>query len=75
MHGNVWEWCEDNWHDDYQGAPYNGSVWLGGYVSLRVLRGGAWDDHFPSGLASGNRYSYAPTVRNYNIGFRVARTL
>ena len=39
-HGNVWEWCEDNWHADYTGAPQDGSVWQGGDISLRVLRGG-----------------------------------
>ena len=44
MHGNVWEWVEDAWHPNYQGAPHDGSVWQGGDTSLRVLRGGSWLD-------------------------------
>ena len=44
MHGNVWEWCEDVWHDSYEGgAPADGSAWTqGGNQGLRVLRGGSW---------------------------------
>ena len=43
MHGNVWEWCQDTWHKDYQGAPADGSAWVeNGDDSKRVLRGGAW---------------------------------
>jgi formylglycine-generating enzyme required for sulfatase activity/DNA-binding CsgD family transcriptional regulator len=44
MHGNVWEWCADNWHDNYVGAPSNGSVWLSNDTNkLWVLRGGSWN--------------------------------
>jgi len=43
MSGNVWEWCEDSWHKDYEGAPCDGSAWTsGGYSSQRVCRGGSW---------------------------------
>jgi formylglycine-generating enzyme required for sulfatase activity len=43
MHGNVWEWCEDTWHKDYNGnPPTDGSVWWGGNTLFRVLRGGSW---------------------------------
>ena len=42
MHGNVWEWVEDRWHDDYQGAPDDGLAWTQGKDSRRVLRGGSW---------------------------------
>src|SRR5262249_40887840 len=46
MHGNVWEWCEDVCHDDYEGAPSDGSAWLsGGYSSCRIRRGGSWLDN------------------------------
>ncbi|WGV23156.1 bifunctional serine/threonine-protein kinase/formylglycine-generating enzyme family protein [Halotia branconii] len=43
MHGLVWEWCADAWHNNYHGAPADGSVWeVGGDVHRRVLRGGSW---------------------------------
>jgi formylglycine-generating enzyme required for sulfatase activity len=44
MHGNVWQWMQDNYHSGYQGAPTDGSVWLGGQGSLGVVRGGSWDN-------------------------------
>jgi len=55
MHGNVWEWCEDVWHDNYQGAPVDGSAWMSG-DSLHLLRGGAWflsDDYLRCAGRSG----------------------
>ena len=42
MCGNVWEWCEDGWHEDYINAPGDGSVWLNNSNNRRVLRGGSW---------------------------------
>ncbi|WP_289021013.1 formylglycine-generating enzyme family protein [Desulfobacter postgatei] len=42
MHGNIWEWCQDRWHDSYDGAPDDGSVWEDGEDALRVCRGGSW---------------------------------
>ena len=45
MHGNVWEWCLDHWHENYEGAPTDGSAWLSEPdENLRVLRGGSWND-------------------------------
>jgi formylglycine-generating enzyme required for sulfatase activity/uncharacterized caspase-like protein len=72
MHGNVWEWCADPWHDNYQGAPTDGAVWeTGGDAAKRRLRGGSWGD-FPVDCRSANRFSVAPDVRNYFfVGFRV----
>jgi formylglycine-generating enzyme required for sulfatase activity len=72
--GNVWEWCEDGWHPDYQSAPQDGSVWQGGDLSRRVLRGGSWNGD-PQVLRSAKRDWDVPGSRNYNFGFRVARTL
>jgi len=42
MHGNIWEWCADNWHENYQSAPSDGSIWLSS-DKKRVLRGGSWN--------------------------------
>src|SRR5262249_15578848 len=43
IHGNVWEWVEDSWHENYGGAPTDGSAWLGdGDPNYRVIRGGSW---------------------------------
>jgi formylglycine-generating enzyme required for sulfatase activity len=44
MHGNVWEWCQDAYHENYDGAPTDGSAWLKG-GGPRVLRGGSWADY------------------------------
>lgn len=45
VHGYLWEWCADAWHDDYEGAPADGSVWkAGGDAKRRVLRSGSWKD-------------------------------
>jgi formylglycine-generating enzyme required for sulfatase activity len=75
MHGNVWEWCEDNWHPHYIGdPPMDGSVWRGGDTSSRVLRGGSWGN-YPLSLRSANRDRSPPDNRNDRVGFRVARTL
>jgi formylglycine-generating enzyme required for sulfatase activity len=63
MHGNVSEWCEDGWHLNYYlNAPHDGSVWLGGDTSLRVLRGGSWYSTAPS-LRSANRAAYRSNCR------------
>jgi formylglycine-generating enzyme required for sulfatase activity len=73
MSGNVWEWCEDVWHDNYSGAPQNGTAWLiGGDNSRRVLRGGSWFNvDYYSRVAL--RYRNVPSNRNLNVGFRLAR--
>ena len=68
------EWCEDNWHENYQGAPVDGSVWSGGDSFYRVLRGGSWLN-VPEVLRSAYRNGAPPDNRNFLIGFRVGRTL
>ena len=74
MHGNVWEWAEDCWHDDYQGAPVDGSAWSSGSCEKRVLRGGSWKVE-PRALRSAQRnWEWANEPGNGH-GFRVARTL
>jgi len=48
IHGYLWEWCADPWHENYEGAPRDGSVWNdGGDAKKRVVRGGSWKDAAP----------------------------
>jgi formylglycine-generating enzyme required for sulfatase activity len=71
MHGNVWEWCEDIWHENYNGAPKDGSAWLtGGEQNRRALRGGSWY-YYAFICRSANRYRFFADLCNNNIGFRV----
>ena len=75
VHGNVWEWVEDCWHDDYRGAPSDGTAWTrGGNCSRRVLRGGSWILNLRN-VRSANRIWYTTRDRSYSAGFRVSRTL
>jgi formylglycine-generating enzyme required for sulfatase activity len=72
MSGNVWEWCQDVWHDNYSGAPTNGSAWTsGGNSAYRVLRGGSWNSS--AGICrSALRYYSTPDYRDNYFGFRIA---
>jgi len=70
MHGNVWEWVQDNWHDSYRGAPSDGSVWSGGNGRDRVFRGGSWG-YGAVGLRSAYRSDSSPGDRYDDIGFRL----
>jgi formylglycine-generating enzyme required for sulfatase activity len=78
MHGNVWEWVEDDWHENYRGAPTDGSAWKDpeavGNPRLCVLRGGSWVD-IPRNCRSAYRGRGVTVDRVNVVGFRVARTL
>lgn len=75
LHGNAWEWVEDCWHDNYEGAPEDGSAWLeanDGDCARRVIRGGSWFDE-PWILRSAIRFRNTADTRNNDIGFRLAQ--
>ena len=75
MHGNIREWVEDCWHDNYEGAPTDGSAWTtGGDDSLAVLRGGSWG-HSPRYLRSANRVRNRPSGRVNGSGFRLVQDI
>jgi formylglycine-generating enzyme required for sulfatase activity len=71
LHGNVWEWCADAWHDSYDGAPAESSAWEGQQGSTRVLRGGCWHDT-PDLCRSASRLKQAPGEADDFFGFRAA---
>ena len=74
MVGNVWEWQQDRWHDNYHDAPGDGSAWEDGKGSRRVIRGGSWLN-VPEAFRSANRGGYHTDNRYGNIGFRLAQDL
>jgi formylglycine-generating enzyme required for sulfatase activity len=73
MHGNVWEWCEDDWHDSYKGAPTDGSAWLDSENenNTKIKRGGSWN-YDPRYCRSAIRINYLRGFRLDLTGFRVA---
>jgi formylglycine-generating enzyme required for sulfatase activity len=74
MHGNVWEWCQDDWHRSYAGdPPKDGSAWInekGKESSTKVLRGGSWR-LYPQFCRSAYRSLVIPDFRSVNVGFRI----
>ena len=71
MHGNVYEWCEDSYHDSYEGAPADGSAWLSGGSDQKVIRSGAYGSN-AANVRSAVRHAFAPGTRTGTLGFRVA---
>jgi formylglycine-generating enzyme required for sulfatase activity len=74
MHGNVWEWVEDCYQENYNGAPTDGTARTSADCSRRVVRGGSWDKS-PEGLRAAYRDWFSNGYRGYSYGFRVGRTL
>ena len=76
MSGNVWEWCEDDWHEDYQGAPSDGRAWVDipKRTPNRIVRGGCFFN-FPGHCRSLNRHSAEHDGHFGSIGFRLVLSL
>jgi formylglycine-generating enzyme required for sulfatase activity len=75
MHGNVWEWVEDDYHNSYGGAPADGQAWVDNpRGSARVLRGGCWDS-VARNYRSATRRDRWPESRDYFVGFRLSRSV
>ncbi|MGD1913994.1 MAG: formylglycine-generating enzyme family protein, partial [Rivularia sp. (in: cyanobacteria)] len=70
MHGNVWEWCQDTCHRNYEGSPSDGSAWLNNVSSPRILRGGSWYV-VPGNCRSTFRYHATRILRDIDIGIRL----
>jgi formylglycine-generating enzyme required for sulfatase activity len=71
MHGNLWQWCADAWHADYEGAPAGDGAWdTRGDPDGRVVRGGSWHDT-PDACRSAARARYDSGQGDDFVGFRV----
>ncbi|MGD1913172.1 MAG: formylglycine-generating enzyme family protein [Rivularia sp. (in: cyanobacteria)] len=75
MHGNVWEWCLDDWHDNYKEAPNDGTFWQNNELfNTRLLRGGSWVT-LPRRCRSASRSGNDHVLRFNDVGFRVVLVL
>ncbi len=72
MHGNVWEWCQDHWHENYEGAPTDGSAWFTDDEDARRVRRGGSRFSYPSYCRSACRDNDSPDFRDSDFGFRVS---
>ena len=72
--GNVWEWCQDRWHESYEGGPVDGSAWENGEDQRRVQRGGSFGSK-PRYIRSSARGRGKPSERYIYLGFRVVREM
>lgn len=81
MHGNVWEWCADDWHDSYEEAPKDGSVWIKDIKnyeapeSVKLLRGGSWVNNAQYCRSAYRNYDFVARAQLNFIGFRVVCVL
>jgi formylglycine-generating enzyme required for sulfatase activity len=76
MLGNVWEWCADDWHDSYKGAPADGTPWLdprADAAANRVVRGGSWGGDARYARSAYRLDAFVPIDRSGGLGFRCAR--
>jgi len=73
MHGNVWEWVEDCWHDEYTGAPADGSAWVTLNCGGHVMRGGSWED-YAGDVRAAARVGSGRGEQSWADGFRVVRS-
>ncbi len=76
MHGNMWEWMADCWHWNYEGAPNDGSAWMGtdSACERHVMRGGAWHGAV-SYMRSAYRFRFPKEARSGGLGFRLAHDI
>jgi formylglycine-generating enzyme required for sulfatase activity len=74
MHGNVWEWCIDDYADNYKKTPIDGSAYKNEQADSKVLRGGSWNSVAINSRSSYRGWGY-PGIRSNNVGFRLLRTL
>ena len=74
MEGNVSEWVEDCWHDNYVRAPRDSAAWVNPGCERRVVRGGSWGSD-PDQVRSAFRTAASADTRSARVGFRVARDL
>ena len=70
MHGNVWEWCEDDFYSNYQGAPTDGQAWLSENILSKVIRGATWAE-YSYNCRSAFRLGYPRSERVNYLGMRV----
>ena len=74
MHGNVWEWVEDDWHDWYDGAPVGDQAWVDKpRDARRVIRSGSWESG-DFDCRSSTRFGEKPASRSFSLGFRIAKS-
>ena len=74
VHGNIWEWCQDNWHPNFTGAPPDGRPWEAGGDENRVRRGGTWTRD-PEQCETAYRNRNGPGYRYKYLGFRIVKSI